>query len=62
MGAYSHDFTSFLFLENQLDYLESAIESADAAPTADMRLGLAKLDGIYRETLVRLNAIEATGR
>jgi hypothetical protein len=47
-----------LFLENQLDYLESAVESADAAPTSDMRLGYAKLDGIYRETLARLNAIE----
>jgi hypothetical protein len=62
MGAYSHDFTSFLFLENQLDYLESAVESADAGPTPDMRLGLAKLDGIYRETLARLHAVEATGR
>jgi hypothetical protein len=62
MGAYSHDFTSFLFLENQLDYLASAIESADAAPTSDMRLGYAKLDGIYRQTLTRLAAIEATGR
>jgi photosystem II stability/assembly factor-like uncharacterized protein len=62
MGAYSHDFTSFLFLENQLDYLESAIESADAAPTSDMRLGYAKLDGIYRETLARLSAIEPMGK
>ena len=62
MGAYSHDFTSFLFLENQLDYLESAVESADAPPTPDMRLGLAKLDRIYRETLARLHAVEATGR
>jgi photosystem II stability/assembly factor-like uncharacterized protein len=62
MGAYSHDFTSFLFLENQLDYLASAIESADAAPTSDMRLGYAKLDDIYRQTLARLNAIEPTGR
>ena len=62
MGAYSHDFTSFLFLENQLEYLESAIESADAAPTPDMRLGYAKLDGIYRVTLARLHTIEALGR
>ncbi len=62
MGAYSHDFTSFRFLKNQLDYLESAIESADAAPTSDMRLGYAKLDGIYRETLARLTAIESMGR
>jgi len=62
MGAYSHDFTSFRFLKNQLDYLESAIESADTAPTSDMRLGYSKLDLIYRDTLARLHAIEATGR
>jgi hypothetical protein len=62
MGVYSHDFTSFLFLENQLDYLGGAIESADAAPTSDMRLGYSKLDLIYRETLARLRAIVATGR
>jgi hypothetical protein len=62
MGAYSHDLTSFLFLENQLDYLESAIESADAPPTPDMRLGCAKLDRIYRETLARFHAVEAMGR
>jgi hypothetical protein len=62
MGAYSHDFTSFLFLENQLDYLENAVESADAAPTPDMRLGYAKLDLIYRQTLARFHAIAAIGR
>jgi hypothetical protein len=62
MGAYSHDFTSFLFLENQLDYLENAVESADAAPTPDMRLGYAKLDLIYRQTLARLHAIAPIGR
>ena len=57
VGAYSHDFTSFLYLENSLDYLESAIESADAAPTPDMRTGYAKLAAIYRNTLGRLNAL-----
>jgi photosystem II stability/assembly factor-like uncharacterized protein len=51
MGAYSHDFTSFLFLENELDYLEGAIESADAAPTSDMRLGYARLAAIFAQTL-----------
>jgi photosystem II stability/assembly factor-like uncharacterized protein len=56
MGAYSHDFTSFLFLENALDYLESAVESADAAPTPDMQRGYGILDGIYRTTQAKLSA------
>ncbi|HVN69541.1 MAG TPA: hypothetical protein VMU38_07840 [Candidatus Binatia bacterium] len=55
MGAYSHDFTSFLYLENALDYLESAVESADAPPTPDMRAAYAKLEAIYAATLARLN-------
>jgi hypothetical protein len=55
MGAYPSDFTSFLFLENALDYLESAVESADAAPTPDMQRGYGILEGIYRATLQRLN-------
>ena len=53
MGAYSHDFTSFLYLETALDYLESAVESADAAPTPDMRSAYAKLAAMYRHTLAR---------
>jgi photosystem II stability/assembly factor-like uncharacterized protein len=57
VGAYSHDFTSFLYLENELDYLESAVESGDAVPTPDMRAGYAKLEGIYRRTLARLDAM-----
>ncbi len=56
-GVYSHDFTSFLFLQNALDYLESAVESADAAPTPDMRAGYARLAAIYRRTLARLDSI-----
>lgn len=57
IGAYSHDFTSFLYLENSLDYLESAVESADAAPTQDMRTAYGKFDEIYRKTLARLDAM-----
>jgi hypothetical protein len=57
MGAYSHDVSSFLFLENQLDYLDSAIESADAAPTPDMRTGYDRLAAIYRQTLAKFEAI-----
>jgi photosystem II stability/assembly factor-like uncharacterized protein len=57
MGAYSHDVTSFLFLENQLDYLESSVESADAAPTPDMRTGYDRLAAIYKQTLAKFEAI-----
>jgi hypothetical protein len=59
VGSYSQDLTSFLFLEGALDNLEAAIESADAPPTPDMSAAYAKLSGIYRATLGRLNA--ATG-
>ncbi len=58
MGAYSHDFTSFLYLGGALDYLESAVESADAAPTPDMRTAYVKLEAIYRATLARLETME----
>ncbi|HEY2475763.1 MAG TPA: hypothetical protein VGI19_13320 [Candidatus Cybelea sp.] len=61
MGAYSHDFTSFLFLENELDYLDSAVESADAAPTPDMRTSYDRLAAIYHQTLAKLDAI-STGK
>ncbi len=53
-GAYSHDFTSLLYVSNALDYLESAVESADAAPTPDMRRAYGKLFSIYTTTLGRV--------
>ena len=56
MGAYAHDFTSFLYLEAALDYLESAVESADAPPTRDMRTAYATLSAIYLKTLARSHA------
>ncbi len=60
VGSYSHDVTSFLYLENSLDYLESAVESADSAPTPDMRVAYGKLAAIYESTLARLNAMSPT--
>jgi photosystem II stability/assembly factor-like uncharacterized protein len=57
MGAYSHDFTSFLALTTALDNLFGAVESADAAPTPTMRAAYAKLAAIYRQTLVRSQAM-----
>jgi photosystem II stability/assembly factor-like uncharacterized protein len=50
-GVYSHDLSSFRYLENQLDNLEGMIESADAAPTPDMRSAYDKLSSIYQTTL-----------
>ena len=58
MGAYSHDVTSLRYLGNALDYLESAVESADAAPTPDMRAAYVKLVAVYRATLALLGAME----
>jgi len=56
MGAYSHDVSSFLFLENSLDVLEGDVQSADAVPTPEMRRGYDALLGVYRQTLARFNA------
>ncbi len=53
MGAYSQDVSSLLFLEGSLDNLETAVESADAAPTPTMLTAYAKLSAIYRHTLER---------
>jgi hypothetical protein len=61
MGAYSHDVSSFLFLENELDYLGSAIESADAAPTPDMRTAYDRLAAKYQATLARLHVDRNSG-
>ncbi|MGA8575172.1 MAG: hypothetical protein WB609_05700 [Candidatus Cybelea sp.] len=57
VGSYSHDFSSFLYLENQLDYLESAVESADVGPTLEMRVAYAKLESIYHQTAARSEAM-----
>jgi photosystem II stability/assembly factor-like uncharacterized protein len=58
VGAYSHDFTSFLYLQGALEYLESAVESADAAPTPDMRSAYRKLQAIYAKTVARLEGLQ----
>ncbi|MBV8148184.1 MAG: hypothetical protein JO092_03745, partial [Candidatus Eremiobacteraeota bacterium] len=58
IGAYSHDVTSFLFLDNALQNLMNAIESADAAPTPEMRSAYHKLEAIYRRTLERERTLQ----
>jgi hypothetical protein len=57
-GAPSHDFSSFLYLENAFGNLFGAVESADAAPTQDMAGAYQKLDAVYEKTLHRLEAME----
>jgi len=56
VGAYSHDLGSLHYIENALDYLEGAVESADAAPTPDMQTAYNELSTIYRTVLGRLKA------
>ncbi len=58
VGAYSRDFTSLLYLQGALDYLESAVESGDAAPTPDMRGAFKKLAAIYAKTLARFEGLQ----
>jgi photosystem II stability/assembly factor-like uncharacterized protein len=54
VGAPSRDFTSLRALENAFDTLEQAVESADAAPTPDMRTAYAKLSATLAATLRRI--------
>ncbi|HTX58391.1 MAG TPA: hypothetical protein VMH02_01855 [Verrucomicrobiae bacterium] len=57
-GAPSHDFTSYTYLDGAFAGLFSAVESADAAPTPDMRSAYQKLERIYEQTAARAAAIE----
>jgi len=54
MGAYSHDFSSLYFLDNALQNLESAVESADAAPTPAMQNAYRKLEAVARRALAQV--------
>jgi photosystem II stability/assembly factor-like uncharacterized protein len=58
VGSPANDFTSLKYLDGALNYLLSAVESADAAPTADMQSAYRKLEAISRQTLARLHAME----
>jgi hypothetical protein len=58
MGKPSHDFTSFLYLKNALANLDAAVQSADAAPTPDMRTAYAKLEAIFQQSLRALERID----
>jgi photosystem II stability/assembly factor-like uncharacterized protein len=59
VGSYSNDLSSFYYIGNALDNLEGAVESADAAPTPDMRTAFTRISAIYRRTLERLTALTA---
>ncbi len=54
VGAPAHDFASLRFLAGAYANLEAAVESADAAPTADMRVAYRKLNTIEARALATL--------
>lgn len=58
IGKPSHDFSSFTYLTGALGYLESVVESADAAPTPDAYAAFAKLQTLLHDRLTRLAALE----
>ncbi|HXW77428.1 MAG TPA: hypothetical protein VEJ20_08470, partial [Candidatus Eremiobacteraceae bacterium] len=58
IGVYSHDVTSFLYLDTSLGNLINAIESADAPPTPDMRSAFRKLEALYGQTLQRQRTMQ----
>jgi photosystem II stability/assembly factor-like uncharacterized protein len=51
------DTRTLLYLRNSFEYLEAAVESADAPPTTDMRKGYAILTGALNGTLAKLAAL-----
>jgi hypothetical protein len=56
-GATPSDFTTLHYLANSLQNLEMAVESADAAPTSDMRKGYAVLTQTLHTTLTKLSTL-----
>ncbi len=53
-GKPSHDFTSLRALGDAFDNLEQAVESADAAPTPDMRRAYDELSAMLARTLAKI--------
>jgi photosystem II stability/assembly factor-like uncharacterized protein len=54
VGGASQDFSSLTALEGAFDGLETAVESADAAPTPDMRRAYEELSARLARTLARI--------
>lgn len=54
VGGASNDFTSLTALETEFDGLETAVESADAAPTPDMQRAYNELSSQLVRTLSRI--------
>ncbi|HEY1976146.1 MAG TPA: hypothetical protein VGG89_06370 [Candidatus Baltobacteraceae bacterium] len=54
VGSYSHDFTSLLYVDNSLQALQQAVESADAAPTPAMQSAFTKLEAIAKRAMGRV--------
>src|SRR5262249_38457217 len=57
VGKPSHDFTSLQYLNRAFSGLFDAVESADAAPTSDMRVAYTKLERTLDATLAKLNTL-----
>ena len=53
----SNDFASLTYLHGSFNTLFDAVESADAAPTHDMKVAYSKLSATLQSTVTRLNAI-----
>lgn len=54
VGSPTYDFTSLRALYAGFDYLEQAVESADAVPTPDMERAYARLSATLRATLRKI--------
>ena len=54
VGKPATDLTTLRYLRGQYENLWNAVESADAAPTADMRAAFAKLNATLGRTMARL--------
>ena len=54
VGKPATDLTTLRYLRSQYENLWNAVESADAAPTADMRAAFAKLNATLGRTMARL--------
>ncbi|HKE37830.1 MAG TPA: hypothetical protein VKB39_10360, partial [Candidatus Baltobacteraceae bacterium] len=53
VGSYSHDFTSLYYVDNALQNLQGAVESADVAPTPAMQSAYRKLEAIAKRALAQ---------
>ena len=58
VGTPAQDFYSLRYLANAYKTLKDAVESADAAPTPDMRAGFTKLNAMLESTLAKMKRLK----